>query len=162
MVKADECHPSLDRLQSLSDSVMLATPSLQQGIDHAIATHTTAIVVDLQTSAIVWATAPAEALFGYGPGELKGRPVHDLVPRDVRHLHRQWFSEYAENPTNRPMGGRGIRLKGVTKDGTEFPVEIGLSVADLNGFHIVVATILPMALRERPVDQSGGQSILRQ
>ncbi len=151
---------SLERLKTLHDSMLAPPVTLDQEIDHAIAECSNAIVVDMQTGIIVRAKQSAEIMFGYGPGELKGKSIHDLVPVDVRQLHRVWFNQYAANPTSRPMGGRGVRLRGVTKDGTEFSVEIGLAAAQVNGITVAIATVLPMLLRERLVDQTGGMPVL--
>lgn len=139
----------LQRLQTLHDSVLAPPVTLEQELDHAIAECVAAFVVDLQTGIIVRATTPAEVLFGYQPGELKGKMIHDLVPQDVRNAHRVWFKQYADSPSTRPMGARGVRLKGLGKDGLEFPVEIGLATTDINGIHLGIATVLPMVLRER-------------
>lgn len=144
-----------ESLQKLYDSVIAPPQSLDQEIDHAIAETASAIVVDMETAIIVRAKRPAEILFGYDEGELTGKSVHELVPADLRPAHRVWFSQYAENPTSRPMGGRGTRLRGVTKDGQEFPVEIGLAAVAVNGFHVAIATVMPMVLRERLIDQTG-------
>ncbi len=75
---------------------------------------------------IVLANAETEHMFGYARGELIGRPVDSLVPPDVRELHaahRAWFVARAE--TRHMNDGRELRA--VRKDGSEFPVEIGLN-----------------------------------
>lgn len=138
----------LQRLQTLHDSVLAPPVTLDQEIDHAIAECVAAFVVDLETGVIVRATTPAELLFGFDPGELKGKMIHDLVPVEMRAAHRVWFKRYAELPSTRPMGVRGVRIKGLGKDGREFPVEIGLAATSINGIHVAIALVLPMVLRE--------------
>lgn len=151
----------MERLQTLHDSVLAPPITLQQELDHAIAECVAAFVVDLQTAVIVRATTPAEILFGYEPGELKGRMIHDLVPADLRNAHRVWFKQYADAPSTRPMGVRGVRLKGLGKDGLEFPIEIGLAATHINGIDLAIATVLPMVLRERLMDQTGSMPVAR-
>jgi PAS domain S-box-containing protein len=151
---------ALDRLQKLHESVIAPPKSFDQEVEHAIAQNCIAIVVDMQTGVIVRATRPAEILFGYGDGELKGRMVHDLVPDEDQPMHRVWFAQYAANPTSRPMGGRGRRLRGKAKDGMLFPVEIGLTAAEIDGLNIAIAFVLPMVLREREVDKTGETPIV--
>ncbi len=67
-----------------------------------------------------------EEIFGYGAGELAGRPVETLIPAHLGDIHRRHRDGYAAAPRARPMGARA-RLVGLHKDGTTFPVEISLS-----------------------------------
>ena len=67
-------------------------------------------------------------LFGYPADELVGRPVEILLPPALRGGHAALREEYAEDPTTRLMG-HGRDLRGRRKDGSEFPVEVGLAVA---------------------------------
>lgn len=84
------------------------------------------IVVDTDGS-ITLANCRADQLFGFGEGELVGVPVEALVPASVRSAHRTHRQHYMATPRMRPMGSTGMRLTGRRRDGTEFPVEIGLS-----------------------------------
>src|SRR5438552_3673568 len=67
-----------------------------------------------------------QQLFGYRREELLGQPVEVLVPERIRSHHADHRVRYFANPSLRPMGA-GLSLYGRRKDGTEFPVEIGLS-----------------------------------
>ena len=64
-------------------------------------------------------------LFGYGPDELVGLSVEMLVPDRFRGNHASLRAGFTAHPSNRPMGA-GRDLYGLRKDGSEFPVEIGL------------------------------------
>jgi PAS domain S-box-containing protein len=85
------------------------------------------IVVDLKGQ-IAEANPVAERLFGYSGAELVGQPIDLLLPVELRELHAQHVQDYLRAPRTRPMG-RGLSLAGRRKDGTEFPVEIGLTYA---------------------------------
>jgi PAS domain S-box-containing protein len=67
-----------------------------------------------------------EQLFGYERVELIGRPVEMLVPQRVRPNHAGDRDEFFAHSEHRAMG-KGRDLTGLRNDGTEFPVEIGLS-----------------------------------
>jgi len=87
------------------------------------------VVVD-RSGSVVYANRTLEHLFGYGPGELTGRPVELLVPERLRggHVgHRQGFQAA---PEPRPMGA-GLELTGRRRDGTEFPMDVSLGVSVL-------------------------------
>ncbi|NIP38221.1 MAG: PAS domain-containing sensor histidine kinase [Candidatus Dadabacteria bacterium] len=51
------------------------------------------------------------------------------------------------NPTNRPMGG-GRDLYAIRKDGTKFPVEVGLSTIESDGSKGVLASIIDITERK--------------
>ena len=83
------------------------------------------LVVDAQ-GRIQLANAQCETLFGYAREELIGQAVEMLVPPDVRPGHAALREGYVRSPAKREMGAMRD-LRGRRKDGSEFPLEIGLS-----------------------------------
>ena len=79
-----------------------------------------------------------EELFGYSWNELVGQSIEILLPESLRKLHTKYRSEYNANPHSRPMG-QGIDLIALRKDGSEFPVEIGLAPIDTEDGQMVLA-----------------------
>jgi len=78
-------------------------------------------------------------LFGYSSDELKGMTVDRLVPQGI-HGHEIDRSEYIHRPAHKNDVSRST-LYGLKKDGSEFPVDISLSlVANENG-DMVIADI---------------------
>ena len=90
----------------------------------------------------------AERLFGYPREELLGRSVEVLVPMEFRHAHGGHRAEYWQRPTPRAMG-KGRDLFGRRKDGTEFPLEIGLSPIDGSEGMEVLAVVVDITERKR-------------
>ncbi|HSU52849.1 MAG TPA: PAS domain S-box protein, partial [Candidatus Dormibacteraeota bacterium] len=72
------------------------------------------------------ANAQCEKLFGYTRAELVGKPVEVLVPQEIRSSHPALRAGFHQAPTPRNMGA-GRELRALRKDGSLFPVEIGLS-----------------------------------
>jgi len=83
------------------------------------------VVIDVDGN-IVHANSRTEALFGYPRQELLGRPIEILVPQASRVRHVEERRAYFADPRARPMGS-DLDLRGLRRDGTEFPVEIRLS-----------------------------------
>jgi PAS domain S-box-containing protein len=90
----------------------------------------------------------AEKLFGCKREELLGRSVESLVPEHYRSEHRTVRVAYQEKPEERPMG-LGRDLSGRRKDGSEFPVEIGLNPVGRDGRPAVLATVMDISARKR-------------
>jgi len=67
-----------------------------------------------------------ERMFGYGRGRLVGASVDLLVPMRERDAHRARRAAFAAIPSKRRMG-EGRDLTATRADGSEFPVEIGLT-----------------------------------
>jgi two-component system, sensor histidine kinase and response regulator len=83
------------------------------------------MVVD-ENGVIRLANAQCEKLLGYAREELIGQPVEVLVPAEVRARHPAMRAAFHGVAASRAMGA-GRELHGVRKDGSLFPVEIGLS-----------------------------------
>ncbi len=86
------------------------------------------LIIQQQNIRILLESAPNGfvLVFGDNREELLGKDVEALVPE--RHVpeHRKVRASYQEKPELRPMG-LGRDLSGRRKDGSEFPVEIGLN-----------------------------------
>lgn len=75
---------------------------------------------------ILAANESASQMFGYAREELQGLQLEDLVPARFRQRHAESRREFHQAPRRRPMG-EGMDLLALRQDGSEFPVEIGLS-----------------------------------
>ncbi len=95
---------------------------------------------------IVLLNREVERLFGYSREELLGRSVETLVPLLHRERHASDRADFATRPEARAMGA-GRDLRGLRKDGTEVPVEVGLTpVATADGM-FCVSTIVDVSTR---------------
>lgn len=87
-------------------------------------------------------------LFGYNEGEMIGSEIEALIPERYRGGHLQLRNGFAKSDeAPRPMGS-GRDLFALRKDGSEFPVEIGLAQFDSEGGKIVVASIVDIQRRK--------------
>jgi PAS domain S-box-containing protein len=89
------------------------------------------MVVDVK-GIIRLANAQCEKLFGYTRDEVLNRAVEMLVPPDVAAGHAALREAYHRAPVARAMGANR-ELRGLRKDGSEFPIEIGLSPLPARG-----------------------------
>jgi PAS domain S-box-containing protein len=97
---------------------------------------------------IQWANPTAEGLFGYGPGELIGQPLANLIPTQYRTRHDAQLRHYFARPQTRAMG-LGLDLAGLRKDGSVFPVEISLSYIAPPDGPLAVAFVTDITRRKR-------------
>ena len=74
---------------------------------------------------IVRANRAAEALLGFGPGELCGRTVEDLVPSDRRAQHAALRARLGQDEARLMASGRALAAR--RKDGSEIPVLVGFA-----------------------------------
>ncbi len=80
----------------------------------------------------------AADVFGYSADELLGMTIDALVPAGDQVGHAARRNEYQRGATTRPMGvGQSLRAR--RKDGTEFPIEVGLSPIDTPDGPCVIA-----------------------
>lgn len=105
------------------------------------------VIVDA-AGRIVQINARAEELFGFRREELLGQTVEVLLPEPIRAGHVAHRAAYLADPRVRQMGpGRDLVAR--RKDGSIFPVEIGLSFADTDGGRLVIAFISDITERKR-------------
>ena len=94
-------------------------------------------VVDAQ-GRIAFANARAEAMFGYGPGELAGAPMESLLAS----RSRSHFGAQLATATGTPFDSLCLK-----HDGQELPVEIAMSTAHVAGEGMVIATLRDITAR---------------
>jgi PAS domain S-box-containing protein len=90
------------------------------------------IVVADQQQRIIMFNPAAERVFGYSAQEMLGQSLEILMPMDQREAHERGFERFLRTRQPR-LVGRMIELRGLRKDGSEFPLELSLSVVDLGG-----------------------------
>jgi CRP/FNR family cyclic AMP-dependent transcriptional regulator len=103
-----------------------------------------AIVAVGKDGAIAFVNAHAESTFGWRRGELIGRQVETLIPERMRTGHVHHRADFLADPVPRPLYLR-TGLSARRRDGTEFPVAVGLALVDTRRGAMVLATVV-----ERP------------
>lgn len=106
-----------------------------------------AIILVDGSGQIRMANAAAESMFGYGHGELVGRPVEMLIPDRYRARHPGQRAQFVARGKARPLGS-GLELLGVRQDGAEFPVDISINPLEVADARFMLATILNRPLSE--------------
>ena len=123
-------HMDITRRRRAEMAVEKSDATLQALLDAA----TQSIVAVNEDGKFVIVNASTETMFGYTRDELLGRKMDVLVP------------DYFAQPRSRPMG-LGLELEGRHKDGTVFPVEIGLSTMETTEGRLGVAFVVDITQR---------------
>jgi len=105
------------------------------------------IMVDGQGK-IVLVNALTEQMLGYARNELLGERVDRLVPRQFRDEHAEHRRGFFADRRQRAMG-TGRDLFAVRSDGTEVPVEIGLSPIETEDGAFVLAAVTDITERKQ-------------
>lgn len=95
-----------------------------------------------------------ESMFGYESGELNGQLIEILVPDSVRAGHPALRNGFMETGGARSMAARNNELFGLRKDGSKFPIDVGLSrLPDLGGNGVCVCAAVRDVTRLRATEQ---------
>jgi PAS domain S-box-containing protein len=109
------------------------------------------VMVD-QHGTIALVNAMTEQLLGYRRDEIIGLPMDRLVPTRFRDRHPEYRTSFFGNREQRPMGA-GRDLYALRKDGSEVPVEIGLSPIETADGPFVLAAVTDISQRKQVEDE---------
>lgn len=104
------------------------------------------LMVD-ETGKVVLVNVQLERLFGYARAELLGEPLEMLLPARFRAGHAALRNGFFAAPSTRLMG-EGRDLYGLTKDGREVPIEIGLNPLTIAGRRYVLSSVSDISGRK--------------
>jgi PAS domain S-box-containing protein len=105
-----------------------------------------AIVIMDRAGDIVLVNARTEALFGHPRSDLLGQKIEFLLPSRYHGTHPSHRDRFFGGPEARQMGV-GLDLYGLRKDGTEFPIEISLSLLETDEGTLVSSSIRDIGVR---------------
>jgi two-component system, sensor histidine kinase and response regulator len=109
------------------------------------------LVVDKQGD-ITKANSQAHDLFGYAQGDLVGRSIEELIPREKRSAHVAHRADFMLSPSPRLMAAERV-LAGLKKNGEQFLAEITLSPLLLGGAPCTIAIVRDVS-RQKQTEQA--------
>jgi PAS domain S-box-containing protein len=121
----------------------------QLGDDHfrlAVESSPASMIVTSCDGVIQFANTETERMLGFSVDELIGKSIDILVPDQMRQGHAKLREHFLLSPSKRPMNV-GRDLKARRKDGTEIPVEIGLSPIETSIGVFVLAIVFDITPR---------------
>lgn len=126
----DERDHALGPLRQQLAGLMLMTSEALLTTDHALR--------------ITSCNRGAEFIFGYQAAELVGRPIEDLIPARYRSEHWRHVAKFAGDPRQSLIMSERGEIRGLRKDGTEFPAEASIAKSGIGattGFTIVLRDV---------------------
>ena len=123
-----------------------------EGFVIAVESAPNAMVMVDQQGKIALVNSQAVKMFGYSREELHAQSLEVLIPERFRRGHPEHRAEFSSSPQARPMGA-GRDLYAVRKDGSEFPVEIGLNPIETEDGLLVISAIVDITERKRAEEQ---------
>ena len=108
----------------------------------------TAMVMVNSQGLIELVNTQTELIFGYSRAELLGQTIEILLPERFRPQHPHHRTAFFSDLRPRAMG-TGRDLYGRRKDGTEFPVEVGLNPIETEDGVKVLSAITDISARKR-------------
>ncbi len=120
---------AIDDLQAQRNALVDAQTRLvnrERRLTEVLEAAPSAMLVSDPAGRILLVNRQAERIFGHARDDLLGLRIEDLVPENVRERHAGLRQSYLAAPTARPMGA-GRELLARRRDGSTFPVEVGLN-----------------------------------
>jgi PAS domain S-box-containing protein len=138
-----------------NDSADLSTAATIRQIEPLTQANPQPVVLMNDQGRITLVNPSLNKLFGYQQGELIGKPVEMLIPQRFHASHVADRDAFLTQP--RMIAGAGRQVVGIRKDGTEFPVELGLNPLQLSDGVLVVGSIVDISRRvdaERALEET--------
>ncbi|NQD36692.1 response regulator [Permianibacter sp. IMCC34836] len=110
------------------------------------------LIVDAE-GRIEWLNPQAEQLFGYDRASLQNQPIEVLLPERYRNQHNGWRRGFQAAPSPRQMGS-GRELFARRQDGSEVPVEIGLSPVQTDDGVKTIGSIIDLSARRHAEERA--------
>jgi PAS domain S-box-containing protein len=107
-----------------------------------------ALVMSDTEGNIAFVNEEATKIFGYGPNELEGNSLDIVVPERFRAAHREKQPNYIHSPQPRHFNALND-LYALRKDGSEFPIEIGITPIKTEKGFVALASIIDITERKQ-------------
>ena len=120
-------------------------PTARLAHDFAATMNLALIVVDSQGN-IRFANAAFCAMFGYEAEQVRGRQITMIIPERMRGAHSAGMANAASG-AKPGLAGKPVEVSALKSDGTEFPIEITLSMWTSEGEFWAGATIRDISER---------------
>jgi PAS domain S-box-containing protein len=129
------------------EQAQLQARESETALDTLLQTVPASILAVNADGAIMLVNAASETMFGYRRQELIGHPLSMLIPERFQHRHAGHLGNFWRKPGMRSMGA-GMELFGLRKDGSEFPVDVGLSYLDTRAGRLAISFISDVTERK--------------
>jgi two-component system sensor kinase FixL len=111
------------------------------------------ITID-EDGTVLTVNAAAERLFGYAADEMIGRNVKMLMPEPYRSAHDSYIRNYRDTGDGKIIGVGGRDVTARRKDGTTFPMELGVSEVKMRGKRVFAGIIRDITMRKKAEDEA--------
>jgi len=112
------------------------------------ASHGAFIAIDREGIVFEW-NPRAEELFGYSKSEMLGKLMKDyIIPDSLRAQHEQAFGHYLETGQAKILN-HIVEQIGMHKNGSTFPIDLAISVANLRSEQKFFAFIFDISIRKK-------------
>jgi len=109
------------------------------------------IIIDENTRVVSWNPA-AEKMFGFTAEEIKGKSLDPIVPLGDRPAHQTALKKVLKSG-KLTLKGHLIELTGFRKDGSEFPLEISMTLWKTQGKTFITGVIRDITTRKQAAEQ---------
>lgn len=120
---------------------------------------TDAIISINNRGKIVFWNKAAQNIFGYTENEIIGRSVTLLMPERYRVAHMEAMEKLGSTGETRVIG-KTVELRGMTKEGLEFPMELSLATWGIENETFYTSIVRDISARKR-LEQEKEESILK-
>jgi PAS domain S-box-containing protein len=129
-----------------SERLLRASRARFSGI---VAVAVDAIISTDEAMRIILFNEGAEAIFGYRAEEVIGQPLERLMPERFRGSHARLMAAFGSGPVQARRMGERREIRGLRRDGEEFPAEASISRLEIEDERIYTVVLRDVSERRR-------------
>ncbi|MBT3305381.1 MAG: PAS domain S-box protein [Alphaproteobacteria bacterium] len=95
----------------------------------------------------------AERIFGYRADEALGQEIESLIPERFRQTHHQRVESFEQSPDGYRLMNQRQEVRGLRKDGTEFPASASVSKLEYGDEKIFTVMLQDITERQKAQDE---------
>lgn len=137
---------------SLMDRDLTEEKVAESKFERVVESSPNGLIMVNEQGRIVLANARCKSLFGYEDEEMLGATIEQLVPPKLRTKHAELRSAFMAAPEERAMA-RQQELLGYRRDGSQFPVEVGLTPMKTTQGDFVLCTVVDITERKKTEEE---------
>lgn len=138
LLAKDELGSVVNSFNTIAEELTRVSTHMSAVVDHVLEG-----IITIDKSGMIKSFNPAaERIFGYTQDEVREQNIVMLMPEKYRARHREGLQHYYQTQQGLIIGTTSsIAVRGLKKDGSEFPMELSVNIMEVDGKLVFIGMV---------------------